>query len=370
MIPLSVLDLGWMGAAMTASAALRGTTEVARAADDLGFRRFWVAEFHNSPITANASPPVLLAHLAAATTRIRVGSGAVLLPYHRPLLLAEQFGTLAALHPGRVDLGLGRGSGTDRLTAALLTVEGASRTPHEDRVQLLLDHLAGRPDPDGHRVRVPGDPGGTPVPVFVLGSHVESAQLAGRKGLPYVFGHHLTPAAGDDAVAAYRAAFRPSDVAEEPHVVVSVQTICGEDDEHARDLLRPMVVAGAQKGRGETVALPTVAEAATRPWTDDERAAVDALRHTQAIGSPATVAARLDEITARLGPDEVMVTASVPDARERIRSLQRLCAELGRGVIGAPPSVNGPRHGGRVGSATGADARNTEQGEPHVHAPA
>jgi luciferase family oxidoreductase group 1 len=352
-VRLSVLDLVLAGSDTTASAALQAATAVATAADELGFHRFWVTEFHDSPITANAAPPVLLAHVAAATTRIRVGSGAMLLPYHRPLMLAEQFGTLAALHPGRVDLGLGRGSGTSRATAALLAVEGAEPTPHEDRVRQVVEHLT------GERVRIPGDPSGAPVPVFVLGSHVGSARLAGGLGLPYVFGHHLTPSAGDEAVAAYRAA-TPA-----PYLVVSVQVVCGETDAHARDLLRPIVVAGGRKGRGEPVSLPSVAEAAALPWTDDEEAAVGGLVAAQAIGSPTTVAARLAEIAERLAPDEIMVTASVPDAGERIRSLERL-----RSVIGDPVGVNAPRHDGGVGSGPGAVARTTEQGEPHVHAPA
>ena len=251
-VPLSVLDLAPVAAGTTAGQALEYTTELARRTEELGYRRFWVAEHHNMPAIASSAPAVLIAHLAAATSTIRVGSGGVMLPNHAPLVVAEQFGTLEALHPGRIDLGIGRAPGTDQYTALALrrTMEGLSA---EAFPQELAD-LIGLFSAEGLRRPITATPGRGDMPaIWLLGSSGFSAQLAGLLGLPFAFAHHFSSVNTVPALGLYRQNFQPSQWLERPHAMVAVSAICADTDERAQWLSgpgRPVVPPAAVRDAG------------------------------------------------------------------------------------------------------------------------
>ena len=228
-VPLSVLDLSPVAAGTTAGQALRQTTELAVRTEALGYRRFWVAEHHNMPAIASSAPAVLIAHLAAATSTIRVGSGGVMLPNHAPLVVAEQFGTLEALHPGRIDLGIGRAPGTDQRTALALrrTMEGLSAEAFPEELGDLFGLFTGE-DPRAPITAMPGR-GDMPA-IWLLGSSGFSAQLAGLLGLPFSFAHHFSAANTVPALALYRQSFRPSAWLQHPHAMVAVSAVCADTD--------------------------------------------------------------------------------------------------------------------------------------------
>ena len=241
-VPLSVLDLAPVAAGATAGQALEYTTELARRTEQLGYRRFWVAEHHNMPAIASSAPAVLIAHLAAATTTIRVGSGGVMLPNHAPLVVAEQFGTLEALHPGRIDLGIGRAPGTDQYTALALrrTMEGLSAEAFPQELADLIKLFSA----EGPRRPITATPGRGDMPaIWLLGSSGFSAQLAGLLGLPFAFAHHFSSANTVPALALYRQNFQPSQWLERPHTMVAVNAICADTDERARWLSGPAALS-------------------------------------------------------------------------------------------------------------------------------
>ena len=247
-VPLSVLDLAPVAEGTTAGAALGHTTELARRTEELGYHRFWVAEHHNMPAIASSAPAVLLAHLAANTSTIRLGSGGVMLPNHAPLVVAEQFGTLEALHPGRIDLGIGRAPGTDQLTALALrrTMEGLSAEDFPRELADLMNYFSGD-DPGGSSPR-PGR--GEPPAVWLLGSSGFSAQLAGLLGLPFSFAHHFSSANTLPALELYRQHFRPSRWLDEPYAMVAVNAVCAETDERAEWLAGPSALSFLQAALG------------------------------------------------------------------------------------------------------------------------
>ncbi|MDG4831987.1 LLM class flavin-dependent oxidoreductase [Solwaraspora sp. WMMD1047] len=329
-VPLSVLDLAPVAAGTTAGQALRHTTELARRTEELGYHRFWVAEHHNMPAIASSAPAVLIAHLAAATTRIRVGSGGVMLPNHAPLVVAEQFGTLEALHPGRIDLGIGRAPGTDQVTALALrrTMEGLSAEGFPQELADLESYFTG--ERAGPILATPGR-GDRPA-IWLLGSSGFSAQLAGRLGLPFSFAHHFSAANTLPALALYRQNFRPSRWLDKPYAMVAVNAVCADTDERAEWLSGPAVLSFLRLRSGRPQPLATPEEAAAYPYTEAERQFALDRRTGQAMGSPETVRRQLTELLARTGADELMLTALVYDLADRVRSYELIAEKVAGGL--------------------------------------
>ena len=287
-LPLSVLDLSPVQAGTSRAQALANTTALARRAEELGYRRFWVAEHHNMPGIASSAPAVLIAHLAAATTAIRVGSGGVMLPNHPPLVVAEQFGTLEALHSGRIDLGIGRAPGTDQLTALALrrTADGLSAEHFPAELGQLMALFDGT-EQAGPVTATPGR--GDRPQIWLLGSSGYSAQLAGMLGLPFSFAHHFSAVNTIPALALYRRSFRPSRWLERPLAMVAVSAVCADTDERARWLSGPARLSFLRLRTGRPQPLATPQEAAAYPFTPAERQIADERFTGQAIGSPDTV---------------------------------------------------------------------------------
>ena len=327
---MSVLDLAPVAATGSAGEALRYTTELARRTEELGYRRFWVAEHHNMPAIASSAPAVLLAHLAANTSTIRLGSGGVMLPNHAPLVVAEQFGTLEALHPGRIDLGIGRAPGTDQVTALALrrTMEGLSAEKFPQELAALMDFFD--EDRSGRIMASPGR--GQRPTVWLLGSSGFSAQLAGALGLPFSFAHHFSGQHTLPALTLYRQSFRPSRWLEQPYAMVAVNAVCAETDERAEWLAGPAGLSflRLRSGRPEPLASPE--EAAAYPYTDLEREFVAQRREGQATGSPETVARQLGDLLARTGADELMLTTMVYDIDDRVRSFELIAERVAGGL--------------------------------------
>jgi luciferase family oxidoreductase group 1 len=328
--PLSVLDLAPIPDGGTAGAALRATIELARRAEQLGFHRFWVAEHHGMPGIASSSPPVLIGHIADATATIRVGSGGVMLPNHPSLVVAEQFGMLEALHPGRIDLGIGRAPGTDQATAAALRHRGPDEFPRQ--LTDLLGFFAGQ-WPSGHpyaSVRaIPGEGNGPDM--WLLGSSGYSAQVAGALGLPFAFAHHFMPANTLPALALYRQSFRPSEALAEPYAMVAAGVICAETDERARFLAGSSALSFLRLRQGHPGQVPSPEEAAAYPYNDLERAFIADRQSTQLIGAPDTVRSGLEDLLKRTEADELMITTQTYDPADRLRSFELVAEAVSAG---------------------------------------
>jgi luciferase family oxidoreductase group 1 len=330
-VRLSVLDLVPVARDVTPGQALRRSTVLARRAEELGYHRYWVAEHHSMPGIASSSPAVLLAHLGAATDHIRLGSGGVMLPNHSPLVVAEQFGMLEALHPGRIDLGLGRAPGTDQMTARVLrrsmAVEG-----EDDFPQQLAELVAFFEDsfPDDHPFRsVKAVPQGDQRPdIWLLGSSGFSAQLAGVLGLPFSFAHHFSAQNTEPALQIYRSHFRPSERLSEPLAMIGVSVICAESDEQARWLAGPMNLAMVRLRTGRPGPLPTPEEAAAYNFTPMEKELLRSITGSYVVGSPGSVRAELLELAERTGVDELMITTNVGDPDERLRSYELVAQQV------------------------------------------
>ncbi|MFG3494333.1 LLM class flavin-dependent oxidoreductase [Streptomyces sp. NPDC047928] len=355
-VPLSVLDLVTVGRGRTATQALATSVALARLAEDRGYHRHWVAEHHSMPGVASSSPAVILAHLAAHTRRIRLGSGGVMLPNHAPLVVAEQFGTLEALAPGRVDLGLGRAPGTDGATAAALrrvdgTGEGApgsspqerSRERGEDFPRQLAELVGFLDDdfPDGHPYAgihaVPGPvqgPSGRP-PVWLLGSSGFSARLAGTLGLPFAFAHHFSARNTLPALDLYRESFRPSAVLDAPYSLIGVAALASDDEAEARRQVLTGALSMVRLRTGRPGLIPTPDEAAAYPFSPVERDFVDGWLSTIVHGTPDAVRAGLDELQKRTGADELMITANVHGAEARLRSYELIADAYGMTASGS-----------------------------------
>jgi luciferase family oxidoreductase group 1 len=336
-VPLSVLDLAPVPTGSTPADALRATIELAQHAERLGFSRFWVAEHHNMPGVASSAPPVLIGQIAAATSEIRVGSGGVMLPNHASLVVAEQFGMLEALHPGRIDLGIGRAPGTDRATAAALGHRGPEDFP--EQLTDLIGFFSGQ-WPAGHpfaTVRaVPGQ-GSTPA-MWLLGSSGYSAQVAGLLGLPFAFAHHFMPANTLPALALYRETFRPSATLDRPHAMVATGVICADTDERARWLAGPSALSFIRLRQGQPSTMPSPEEAAAYPYTDIDRAMVADRQAAQIIGSPDAVRRGLQELLTQTKADELMLTTMVFDPADRLNSFELVAKALYHNGIGTPPA--------------------------------
>jgi luciferase family oxidoreductase group 1 len=346
-VPLSVLDLAPIGTGSTATAALATSTKLVQLVEDLGFRRYWVAEHHGMPGIASSSPAVLIAHLAAVTERIRVGSGGVMLPNHQPLVIAEQFGTLDALHPGRIDLGIGRAPGTDQRTARALrrgtAALGADDFPEQ------LDELMAYFRGDGPVAAVPAQ--GQDPAVWLLGSSGYSAQLAGLMGLPFAFAHHFSSENTLPALELYRKMFRPSEVLAEPYALIAASVLCAPDDAEARRLALPSALQFLQLRLGRPGPVPTPEEAAAYRYSPEERDFVEQRLASQIIGSPETVRTGATELVERTGVNELMVVTSTHDGDDRLRSYRLLTEALG-GASGD----SGPAHAPAVAATSGTSA--------------
>ena len=318
MIPFSVLDLAPVVKGATPAEALRNTLDLARHAEHLGFHRYWLAEHHNMPGIASSATSVVIAHVAAGTNRIRVGAGGIMLPNHPPLLIAEQFGTLESLHPGRIDLGLGRAPGTDAVTTRALRRDpfaGAEQFP--DDVEELIGYFA--PPVAGQKVRaVPG--AGLQVPIWLLGSSMYSAELAARRGLPFAFASHFAPDYLLAALDAYRRYFKPSERLDAPYAMAAINVVAAATDEEARRLFSSVQQQFINVRRGVPGRLQDPADIDTSAWTAEDRAAVSHILHYAVVGAPATVQQGLDRFLHQTAVNELMITTHVFDHEARKRS--------------------------------------------------
>ena len=321
--PLSVLDLVPVGAGIPPAVALRRTTELAQLAERLGLVRYWFAEHHGMPGIASSSPEILIEHIASATNTIRVGSGGIMLPNHAPLRIAEAFHTLEALHPGRIDLGIGRAPGTDPVTSSALRPFDAEQFASQLAELIALSRGTFPPDHQFHGVRVV-PAGVTLPPIWMLGSSGASARFAGSLGLGYAFARHFSPSPPEPAIRAYREAFTPSPQFPTSHVVLGVSVICAETDEEADYLARTVDLVWVRYQRGEFAALPTPEDASAYPYTAQDLATVQSNRAKHFIGSPARVLAQIRDLIESTGADEIMVTTMVHDHAARLRSYELL----------------------------------------------
>ncbi|MGV9316709.1 LLM class flavin-dependent oxidoreductase [Streptomyces sp. NPDC003691] len=336
-VPLSVLDLVTVGRGRTATDALRTSVAIARLAEDRGYHRHWVAEHHSMPGVASSSPAVILAHLAARTDRIRLGSGGVMLPNHAPLVVAEQFGTLEALAPGRIDLGLGRAPGTDGATAAALRRTGRAGEGAEDFPQQVAEVTRFLDDdfPDGHpyaRIHaVPGPVQGPPnrPPVWLLGSSGFSARLAGALGLPFAFAHHFSARNTIPALELYRQSFRPSAALAEPYALIGVAALAADDEREARRQVLTGALSMLRLRSGKPGLIPTPEEAEAYSFTPLEREFTDDWLSTIVHGTPDAVRTGLDLLAKRTGADELMLTSNVHGEAARLRSYELVADAYG-----------------------------------------
>ena len=320
MIPFSVLDLSPITEGSTASEALARTRDLAQHAERWGYHRYWLAEHHNMPGIASAATSIVIAHVAAGTSTIRVGAGGIMLPNHAPLVIAEQFGTLESLFPGRIDLGLGRAPGSDQVTARALrrTLVGDVDSFPRD----VLELMAYFQDPEpGQAVRaVPG--AGLKVPIWILGSSLFGAQLAAALGLPYAFASHFAPAQMMEAIQIYRENFRPSVDLSAPYVMPGVNVIAADTDEEARRLLTSLQQAFINLRRGRPGLLPPPVEGFEQHLDPFERLQLDQVLSASVVGSPDTVRRGLEQFISRTGADEVIIAAQIFDHAARLRSYE------------------------------------------------
>ena len=322
MIPLSVLDLSPVVEGGDVSQSLANTLDLARHAERLGYRRYWLAEHHNMPGIASAATSVVIGHVAAGTRTIRVGAGGIMLPNHAPLVIAEQFGTLAALFPGRIDLGLGRAPGTDMLTARALRRNLAGDVDNfpQDVVE-LINYFA--PAEPGQRVHAyPGE--GQDVPVWILGSSLYGAQLAAMLGLPYAFASHFAPAELDRALAIYRERFQPSGLLEKPYAMAGLNVVVAETDAQARYLFTSSQQAFINIRSGRPGRLPPPIDDIGPLLEGPAGAMLSQVLTHAVVGSPETVRRGLAAFVERTGVDEVIVTSQIYDHAGRVRSYELL----------------------------------------------
>lgn len=334
---LSVLDVSPVASGSTSTEALRNTLDLARLAEDLGFTRYWLAEHHNTALIASSVPEVMIGHVANVTSRIRVGSGGVMLPNHPPLRVAESFRVLEALHPGRVDLGIGRAPGTDTITALALRRSRAALSA--DDFPKLLDELLGFLDggfPQDHPFEhVRAMPDDVPVPeVWLLGSSDFSAALAADLGLRFAFAHHISPLPAVGALRYYHENFRPSASLAKPESLLAVSAICAETDEQAEILGRPMELTLLRFRQGRMGRFPSIEEATAYPYTEEEREVIRVSRQRTFIGSAETVRARVSDLAERCGVDEIMVTTMTHEHADRRRSYELLAQAFGLRPVG------------------------------------
>jgi len=319
MVPLSVLDLSPIVEGRTAADALRNTLDLARHAERWGYRRYWLAEHHNMPGIASAATSVVIGHVAGGTTSIRVGAGGIMLPNHSPLAIAEQFGTLESLYPGRIDLGLGRAPGSDGLTARALRrdaiVDQADAFPQD-----VLELIAYFRGVDGPIKAVPG--AGLSVPIWILGSSTFGAQLAAALGVPYAFASHFAPGQMMQAIEIYRAHFQPSDHLERPYVMLGFNVFAADTDAEAKLLFSSLQQAFVNLRSGRPGRLPPPVEGYEDKLGPAERAMIAQALSCSAIGSPETVRRGIEAFVQRTGADELIVTSQIFDHTARLKSFE------------------------------------------------
>jgi luciferase family oxidoreductase group 1 len=322
MVPFSILDLAPVTEGSNAQQTFANTLDLARHAERLGYRRYWLAEHHNMPGIASAATAVLIGHVAGGTQAIRVGAGGIMLPNHAPLQVAEQFGTLASLYPGRIDLGLGRAPGTDQAAARALrrSYENAEEFP-ADVVELLRYFEPATP---GQAVRaVPG--AGIDVEAWILGSSLFGAQLAAQLGLPYAFASHFAPAALEEALAVYRRYFRSSPRLAQPHVMLALNVVAADSDDEARRLFttQQQAFVNLRRGRPGLVPPPLATAGAINDYcTPIEKAGVDQALACAVVGDAGSVRAGIERFIATHAPDELLLTANIFDHARRVRSFE------------------------------------------------
>lgn len=319
MIPISVLDLAPVCAGSDAATSFRNTLDLARHVERLGYTRYWLAEHHNMPGIASAATAVLIGYVAGGTSTIRVGSGGVMLPNHAPLQVAEQFGTLASLYPGRIDLGVGRAPGTDQATARALRRYYDSAEAFPDDVVELLRYF--EPVEPGQPVRaVPG--AGIDVPVWMLGSSLFGARLAAMLGLPYAFASHFAPDAMTQALELYRREFRPSPRLDKPYAMLALNVIAADTNDEAKRLFTTLQQAFVNLRRGKPGLIPPPIDDIEAFWSPVEKFGVESALACSVVGDAATVERGVAEFVARHRPDELMFTANVFDHAARKRSFE------------------------------------------------
>ena len=329
MLRLSVLDLAPITQGSDAASALRNTLDLARHAERLGFHRYWLAEHHNMPGIASAATAVVIGHVAAGTRTIRVGAGGIMLPNHAPLVIAEQFGTLESLFPGRIDLGLGRAPGTDPATAhALRRTLASDPDAFPQNILELMGYFAPR---DGNSVRaVPG--AGLNVPLYILGSSTFGAQVAATLGLPFAFASHFAPAQMMQALQIYRSTFRPSLQLAQPYAILGVNVVAAETDEEARFLATSGREAFANLRRGMPTTLPPPNRAFEKEILPFGGVPVEEVTSIAMVGSPATVLEGVRRFSALTAPDELIVVSHIYDHGARVRSFE-IAAEAGAALV-------------------------------------
>jgi luciferase family oxidoreductase group 1 len=334
MIPLSVLDLSVVTSGTKPAAALRNSIDLARHADGLGYTRYWLAEHHNLASVASPAPDIMIGQIAAVTSRIRVGSGGVMLPNHAPLMVAERFKTLEALFPGRIDLGLGRAPGTDGATAYALRSRLDPREG-DDFLERLheLTLWETRDFPANHPyTKVVAMPDDVPLPpIWLLGSSDYSSELAAQVGMGFAFAHHFASYDAIEALTHYRRRFKPSGWRTTPHGILAVAAVAAETDAEAERLAASMDLNRLRRDRGQHLPLPSIEEALAYPYTDAERAAIARNRARLFVGSPATVMAKLQPMIDASQADELMIITAVYDHDARKKSYSLLADAFGIG---------------------------------------
>lgn len=327
MIPLSILDLSPIAAGSTGAQALRNTLDLAKLADTLGYLRYWCAEHHNLPAIASSAPDIMIGQIAAATSRLRVGSGGVMLPNHAPLMVAERFKVLEALYPGRIDLGLGRAPGTDPATSyALRRRQGISEEDDflERFNELVL--LETRGFPPGHPFHnVQAMPSDVPLPpIYLLGSSDYSAQLAGHIGAAFSFAHHFAQFDAVEAMRLYRDSFKPSPGHEKPYAILATQVVCADSDEEADRLAKTLDLNIVRRAKGEYLPLASPEDAAAYDYAPVDRSRIAQNRTRMSVGKPETVAAKLKPLIEATQANELMVTTMIYDHQARRHSYELL----------------------------------------------
>jgi len=330
MIPFSILDLAPIPQGATASDALRNSLDLAQHAEKWGYKRFWLAEHHNMPGIASAATSIVIGHVAGGTKTIRVGAGGIMLPNHSPLVIAEQFGTLAALFPGRIDLGLGRAPGTDQSTARALRRDVAASADRFPEDVLELQHYFEEAEP-GQKIRaIPGT--GLQVPIWLLGSSLFSAQLAAQLGLPFAFASHFAPADMMAALRLYRNLFKPSKQLKHPYAMLGINVVAAATDDEARRQFTSLQQSFTYLRRGMPRQIPPPIDDIESFWSPAEKALASQTLTVSAVGSSETVARVLQNFVEITNPDELMLTAHIYDHKARLDSFERVAA-LSRSVM-------------------------------------
>jgi luciferase family oxidoreductase group 1 len=315
---LSVLDLSPIVQGGDAAQSFRNTLDLAQHAERLGYHRFWLAEHHNIPSVASAATAVIIEHVASGTKTIRVGAGGIMLPNHSPLMIAEQFGTLESLHPGRIDLALGRAPGSDQITAQALRRSPQAGDLFPQDVLELMSYFAD--DPDNAVRAVPG--AGLDVPIFILGSSLFGAQLAAHLGVPFAFASHFAPQLLMQAIEIYRSRFKPSRRLEKPYLMLGANVVAANDDKEARLLFTSYEQSFVALRRGHPMPVPPPIEGYEIPLSAIERAQLDPIFSMAIVGGPETVRRRLRDFIATTGADEIIIASQLFDHAARLRSYE------------------------------------------------